>query len=675
MTLTTKLRRDDAWLHAVRRLALVLVLAVAATCGFLRDAGAASPWVRNDHVELRLIAAPPVRDGALDLGLEFRIRPGWHIYWRAPGDAGLPPRLDWAGSANLEAATIAWPLPERYTIFGLTTFVYGGRVVLPIAARVPDPAAPIRLRVKASYLVCEQICIPYESDLALDLAPGQTAAVEEAAAIADFRARVPPRLVGAGSGADLSVTRAALVQDRGGLWLEVLARSARPFTRPEIMVEGPPALRFGPPRIERAADGLSVLYRLPAAVIGQGGAVPASPDLVMTLADLPAQGTAGGQARAVEQAVTADSRAAAMAGPGLGWILVLALLGGLVLNLMPCVLPVLSLKLLSVVGHGGGDRAAVRRGFLATAAGIVFSFLVLAGGALALRAAGLAVGWGIQFQSPVFLAVMAVVLTLFALSLFGLFHIPLPGFAGRLAERAPGEVTAGGRHSLAGAFATGAFATLLATPCSAPFLGTALGFALTRGATEIVAVFAALGVGLAAPYLLVAALPALATRLPRPGAWMRWLRIGLGVALLATVAWLGSVLWVVAGAGKSAPQATHWRPFDKVQLYNLVAEGRTVFVDVTADWCVTCKANKALVIDRGAVARALAAGEVVAMQADWTRPDPAISAYLRSFGRFGIPFNVVYGPARPDGIPLPELLTESAVLDAFAVAKGKLPKK
>jgi suppressor for copper-sensitivity B len=720
---------------------LVLALSAAASGGTRAAEAAASPWVRTDHTELRLIAAPVGQPrGELRLGLEFQIKPGWHIYWRSPGDAGLPPRVDWAGSENVTAPAIAWPLPRRYTIFGLTTFVYGDDVVLPMAARVPDPGAPVRLRAKVSYLVCEKICIPYDATLALDLPPtaaaGPATGDDEAARRIDaFLARVPGRVAAGDPDATLSVTRAALVSDRAGLWLEVLARSAQALNAPEIMVEGPPALRFGAPQIERAADGMSALFRLPAAVVGQGGAVPSNPKLVVTLADIPPNRSA----RAVEQAVTADSRAAADAGAGLGVILALALLGGIILNLMPCVLPVLSLKLLSVMNRGGaaapraanlktGGSAAdatreVRRGFIATAAGIVFSFWLLAGGALAFKAAGLAVGWGIQFQSPLFLGLMAGILILFAANLFGLFDIPLPGFAARVAERAPAENAVDGRGSLAGAFATGAFATLLATPCSAPFLGTAVGFALTRGTLEILSVFTALGVGLAAPYLVVAAFPALARHLPRPGPWMRTLRVVLGVALLATAAWIATVIWVVAGAvaavagalvlvvllallalrGRStrlagapgfavlavifaagvlapavlagaggpvtAAEAGRWRPFDKVVLYNLVAEGHVVFVDVTADWCITCKANKAAVIDRGRVAAALGdGGSVVPMRADWTRPDPAIASYLRSFGRFGIPFNAVYGPAAPQGIPLPELLTERTVMDAVAAA-------
>ncbi len=348
-------------------------------------------------------------------------------------------------------------------------------------------------------------------------------------------------------------------------------------------------------------------------------------------------------------------------------------------------------------------------------------------GAIALKFAGIAVGWGIQFQAPLFLVVMAGIVVLFAANLFGLFEIPLPGFAGETARLGNGK-------SLGGAFATGAFATLLATPCSAPFLGTAIGFALSRGVGEILAVFAVLGLGLAMPYLLVAAWPRIATGLPRPGAWMVVLRRVLGVILLLTALWLLSVLWVVAGMGatiaisillagvlgalvlrRAAPRMARsawtltalflvvalvvpgvmgedaptkanlamedagitWQPFDKVRLLNHVAEGRVVFVDVTADWCVTCKVNKALEIDRGEVAARLKGVGVIAMRADWTRPNDKIAAYLRSFGRFGIPFNAVYGPAAPSGIVLSELLTESEVLAAMesavprALARGK----
>ena len=394
-------------------------------------------------------------------------------------------------------------------------------------------------------------------------------------------------------------------------------------------------------------------------------------------------------------------------------ILAVAFAGGLILNLMPCVLPVLSLKIMGVIGLGGEARGRIAVRFLAAAAGILVSFLVLAAGTVTLKAAGMAVGWGVQFQQPLFLVALVVMLTLFACALWDLLTIPLPAWLGGLgaSER--------GAKGIAGHFISGAFATVLATPCSAPFLGTAVGFALARGTPEIFAVFTALGVGMATPYLVVAAFPGLASRLPRPGPWMVTLRRVLALLLAATAVWLLTVLATQSGApaalavgalmavaaallwfasrdmlrlaaaagglgvvfvlafatpgqlGRAAlppppaADASMWRPFDRAAIPELIAAGKTVFVDVTADWCVTCQFNKKLVLERGEVARRLAADHLVAMRADWTLPDAGIAAYLEEFGRFGIPFNAVYGPALPRGLALPELLTERAVLTAF----------
>lgn len=347
-----------------------------------------------------------------------------------------------------------------------------------------------------------------------------------------------------------------------------------------------------------------------------------------------------------------------------------ALLGGFILNLMPCVLPVLSLKLMSLVRHAGEGRGRLRAGLLASAAGIIASFLMLAAVTAGLKAAGLAVGWGVQFQQPLFLGFMIAVLLLFAGSMAGLFEIPLPRF---IADRVSGPEGSG----LGGAFLTGAFATLLATPCSAPFLGTAVGFALAAGTTEILAIFAALGLGMASPYLLAAAFPAVAGWLPRPGRWMVGLRRVMALALLGTAAWLGLVLdaalrgpapVTALAAGQNGGGGARWAAFDEAAIAGHVAAGRVVLVDVTADWCVTCQANKKFVLNRDPVAATLADPRVVALRADWTRPDEAIAAYLARHGRYGIPFNMVYGPGAPAGIALPELLSASAVLAALAQA-------
>ena len=682
---------------------------------------AASDWQAGPKAKVRLVAATRAVGtlGTLPLGLEVELEPGWKTYWRSPGDAGIPPGVDWRGSGNIGAATFHWPAPARFDYFGIETFGYHDRVVFPIDVAVAEPGQPVTLRARADLLVCDDICIPHSMNLSLDLDAGPALPSLEANLLARFRSLVP----GDGGRAGLSFDSVAAGPAAPAALLTVAARSVVPFERPDLIVEGPENLLFAAPAVEPAAGGTQA--RLTVAVRDAYDAtkpvdLTAQP-LILTLVD----GNRSMEARATP-AGGGPAAAAAAPGPSLLLIVGLALLGGLILNLMPCVLPVLAIKLLAVVGHGGGEKAAVRRGFLASTAGIVAAFALLAALAVGLKQAGLAVGWGIQFQQPLFVVAMVVILVLFACNMMGWFEIRLPGRVADAAARAGGS---GPAHetSLAGNFLQGAFATLLATPCSAPFLGTAVGFALSRGALEIFVIFIALGVGMALPFLAVAAFPALATRLPRPGAWMNWLKRILALALLATALWLLSVLArqqslpvaiavaalllvvglllamrrrlpatmaggvpvlvvIVSALALAAPLTlpalgidgrrgvapaaadSDWQVFDRAAVPRLVAAGHTVFVDVTADWCITCKVNKQRVIEAGTVAAALDGERVVRMRADWTSPDPAIADFLAAYGRYGIPFNIVYGPSAPSGIVLPELLTDASVLDALAEA-------
>jgi suppressor for copper-sensitivity B len=412
-------------------------------------------------------------------------------------------------------------------------------------------------------------------------------------------------------------------------------------------------------------------------------------------------------------------------GRGLAVMLLLALLGGLILNAMPCVLPVLSLKVFGLVRSAGHGRSEVVRGALATAAGILASFLALALAAIAAKAAGAAVGWGIQFQRPGFVAFLAVVVVLFCLNLWGLFEIPLPQRLARLGGSGP-------REGLAGHFASGLFATLMATPCSAPFLGTAVGFALGQEAPSILAIFAAVGLGMALPYLLLAAAPGAARLLPRPGAWMDTLRGIMGFLLAAAAVWLFYVLssqislerlaaiqlglltlalflWLrhrhmasgsprngmrwIAEAGmiaavaltigiaavspavgsnprltaEAAPGLIEWQPWDRTRAESLAAEGQLVFVDVTADWCFTCKVNERLVLETPEIAGAFEEHGVVPMKADWTNRDDEISRFLAEHGRYGIPFYLLYRPGQEPRV-FSELLTKDGLQEAVQVA-------
>ncbi|MEX0808333.1 MAG: protein-disulfide reductase DsbD domain-containing protein [Dongiaceae bacterium] len=695
---------------------LLLAALLAVLAGGDGARAASSDWFETPEGAVRLVTAVDAT-GTLEsipAGIEFRLEPGWKTYWRSPGDAGYPVSVDWEGSQNLGTATLAWPAPHRFTLFGLDTFGYGDAVLLPVAVTPATPGEPLALRADVSYLLCEEICIPFETVLALDLPAGEALPAPEAQLIDRFQSQVP--VPGTAHGI---VVEQVAVEGGAAPSIIVTARSELPFVAPDLLVEGTYDWRFPAPILTRADDNHAVTLRIAAEPFGADAPSLETLPLMLTLVD----GTRGVEV-AIEPGVAAapvDDGGAA--GSGLAAMLLIALVGGLILNLMPCVLPVLSLKLLSVVGHGGGEARAVRQSFLATAAGIVVSFLLLAGALIAFKNAGATIGWGIQFQQPLFLIAMAAVVTLFAANLAGWFDLPLPSWIGN-------RVAGSERPGMAGAFGTGILATLLATPCSAPFVGTAVGFALARGSGEIMAIFAALGLGLALPYLLVSAVPRLATALPRPGRWMIALRRVLALALVATAFWLLRIvagtagieaaliagllllgvlvlLWLrlrlapswrpasaflaifllvaalvpallpglsrggaASGGDTELAADSLWQPFEPAEIDRLVGEGRTVFVDVTADWCITCAVNKRLVLERAPVADRLAAPEMVAMRADWTRPDEGIAHYLASFGRYGIPFNVIYGPSAPAGIALPELLDAGAVLDALDRAAG-----
>jgi suppressor for copper-sensitivity B len=702
-----------------RRVGAAAAFVLLACSGARAADPGASEWARADESAVRLVSATAAVGTAAELrgGLEFALQPGWKTYWRSPGDAGFPVTVDWAGSRNVGAAELAWPVPHRFSLFGLDTFGYKDQVVLPIAVRPQTPGQPVLLNAKVSYLVCAEICIPHDTQLQLELPAGPAAPTGNAQLINRFTAQVP----GDGAGQGLSLERVALAGTAEHPQLAVVASSAiAPFDKPDVIVEAPSGLYFSAPAVVVSDGGMRATFQLPITV--DSAAAPLKDAaLTLTLVDgvrgLEQKFAAGVGIGDATQPLPATSSPVAPGSPFLAMLLV-ALLGGLILNVMPCVLPVLSLKLLGLIGHDGENHRHVRLGFLASAAGILVAFAGLATVLVALKGMGSAVGWGIQFQQPWFLIAMMLLLTLFAANLWGWFEIPVPAIVGRLAG-------IGSRTTLAGQFGIGMFATLLATPCSAPFVGTAVAFALARGPLEIFAIFLALGLGFAAPYLLVAALPALAQLLPRPGRWMIVLRRILGLLLAGTAVWLLTILagtlgpialWVIVGlvlAMAAALWAAHrlplalrpaspiavialalaafvvptaiatsrppavvgtpvgfWQPFDAAAIAKQVGEGKTVFVDVTADWCVTCIVNKRLILESTAVNARLTAPGVLAMQADWTRPDDGIARFLAANDRYGIPFNAVYGPGAPTGIVLPELLTERAVLDALAKAAG-----
>lgn len=671
---------------------------------------ALSSWAETEQGRVRLLASDSNHGG-----IEFQLKDGWKTYWRTPGDVGMPPSFGWDGSINSNNVTIGWPIPERHSnIGGIEDFIYSGRVILPFTIRLNDESKDTSLTLNLHYLVCKEVCIPLEANLSL-MVPASHQDSEAAALIAPFKDRIPK----ANNSKGLSIDSYRLTPTPKGALLEVKASSQTGWNAADLIIEGREGAHFLKPDIEisgKNAANFTVAITFPATKPLAGSI------LHLTLIndhkeavelEIPANFSDDFQTLSGAKTEAAEIPSSLIA------ILLIAVIGGLILNIMPCVLPVLSIKLLSVIRHGGGDHHHIRASFLASSAGIIFSFLLIACGLIALKSLGYAIGFGFQFQQPVFLVLLVVILVLFACNLWGLFEFHLPtrfsGFALTHMQDADNTVL--------GHFLTGAFATLLATPCSAPFVGTAISFALGRGPLEILLIFSAMGTGLALPYLLLSFFPSLVSMLPKPGAWMIKLRFILGIALILTAFWLlfvisnqlglsaalvlfllclllkfaigtrtglfrspiirGSVIIALIAACFLLPFKTYeinkiqaqmaddvWQVFDEEKITRDVAAGKIVVVDVTADWCLACKINKLTLFNRFDILTLLKQPNVVAMRADLTSPNPQIIAYLKSFKRYAIPFNAVYGPAAPKGIALSEMPSKAELLLAISQAKG-----
>ena len=675
---------------------------------------ATGAWVGDPTVgEVRLVSAVSAM-GNLDelpLGLEFRLAPGWKIYWRTPGEAGLPPTLDlqMVDGAPLQSR-IEWPVPKRFNAFGFDNFGYADAVILPVAVRGYDRGAALQISGQIEALVCSDICVPLAGALRLDLADGPAEPSPMAMTIAQFAAKVPRT----DAPSQIKIETAW----QSGLQLKIgFAATSQPVT--EIFVEGPAGIAFKRPVFANNIAVIDLESELKTPLVGQTVdlTVIAGDDFttqsIMVEKDAPfARSFAAGKPEPIGASVMLHF-----------WTVIgFAFLGGLILNLMPCVLPVLAIKLAAIIEASGQSRGFVRLRFGAGAMGILSSFAILAAGLAAVRLTGGQIGWGIQFQSPVFLAMMMLVLGLFTLNMLDWFFLRIPAF---LQESFSGE----GQNTIVqntneqarpailfGDFMAGMLATLLATPCSAPFVGSAVTVALTGDMAQLFAVFMAMGAGLAAPWGLVVLFPSLVGFLPRPGHWMVWLKRGLAGLLIATMIWLGWLMQTIQGGpaallllgligfvllailfrqkigillagaclfaglvllpapGVVAPQANGlgWQVWSDDASAAARAEGKLVFVDVTADWCITCKANKALVLETAPIAPVLAAlvddGKLVMLKADWTRPNPRIAAFLASHDRFGIPFNIIYGPKASEGVLLGELLQADMVEKALIKA-------
>jgi thiol:disulfide interchange protein/DsbC/DsbD-like thiol-disulfide interchange protein len=703
----------------------------------LLAAPAAQTVVKSDQARAELLAHAPDGIGAgktVWVGLQLTHAPEWHTYWKNSGDSGLPTELRWTLPPGVTAGPIAWPTPRKFPIGNLANYGYDGTVVLPVPLTVEPGFSGSHLDVKlyAAWLVCRKECIPEEGNFALRIPVQGSTGLHGAAFDASFKAAPADQPAGdsrvAPDAGFLNVSLAGLPTAWRGRPLEFFPEAPgliEPGAAWQQDWDGNGRWNARVPLSPHRSDSPARLALVVAQAIppGQG---PGSPGVRL---DVPVQGTwpaAAPLPAAVPEALQAalDANAArASAAPvngatslTLGAALLGALLGGLILNLMPCVFPVLAIKVTAFAKHAD-DRRDLRANGLAYTAGVVLSFTALGALLLALRATGEQLGWGFQLQSPAVVATLAVLFTLIGLNLAGLFEFGnvLPSRVASLQAKNP----------TAGAFLTGVLATAIASPCTAPFMGASLGLAIGLPAAQALAVFATLGLGMALPYLLASWVPAVARALPRPGAWMNTFRRGMAFPMFATVVWL---LWVLGqqsgidgaaallmllvvlallvwalglrGRGRSViaalslaglawlgwtigPNVTRlqeatpgqavattvngvsWQPWSPQAQAELVAQGRPVFVDFTAAWCVTCQYNKRTTLADTAVLGDMAGKNVALLRADWTRRDPAVTAALAGLGRNGVPVYAIYKNGQATQV-LSEVLSVEEVRAALA---------
>jgi thiol:disulfide interchange protein DsbD len=698
-------------------------------------APAAAEPVKTAHLEVELVgmtkAATP--GSTFYVALRHRIAPEWHTYWRNAGDSGQETQVAWTLPEGWRADPIVWPRPERLRVAHLMNYGFSGEVLLPIPIHVPANApvgGTANLKAAATFLVCKDVCVPEEATVSLAVPvraeEGGLAGVR-GQAVADALAAAPK---------PAGLKGAAAVED-GKLRLSFTGGplQGRDFAGAYFFpYDGTVLDHAAVQAVEHGAQGVT-LIATPG--IGMTDGVTAPIAGVLALRDgawevtaepgAPLQGAAGlGPLPNADEAGPrqGDGSGPARADLGVPLAVLFAFLGGLILNLMPCVFPVLSMKA-AALGRAAHDPREARRDGLGFLAGVLATFLVLAGALIAARAAGEAVGWGFQLQSPWLTAILALLMLAVALNLSGVFEV------GSSVQGVGSGLSA--RSGVAGAFFTGALAVVVAAPCTAPFMAGAIGFALTQNAAVALLIFLALGLGLAAPFVALSFSPALLRRLPKPGPWMERLRRYLAFPMYAAAAWmawvfarqagdlpLGALLgaavllalalqlvgqaqrlqgdgrrpvlalgsaalamtfaaaltvWsatapqdAVAAPGQSAKATVPSEPYSPARLAELRAQGKPVFVNFTADWCVTCKVNEGVALSSRAVADAFERTDVTYLKGDWTRRDATIANALAEHGRSGVPLYLVYGTDGGAPKVLPQLLTEGAVIDAVEEA-------
>jgi len=736
-TSTPKLRQRR---ELVLQRRLIAMLRLASTLGVLLLAAlvlAPTPASSqgedtSPHSDVRLVPeVTGIQPGTpFTVAVFFEMEPGWHNYWRNAGDSGLPTKVEWELPEGFRAGEIQWPYPKKIVAFPLVDYGYSHEVALLVDITPPanlTTGSSVTLAAHVDWLICRDICLPAYQHVEVELPVLDSPPPPDpntAQLFARTREHLPRTADAWEQEAEVTPEgyRLRLTRDPAdgpfpdSVYFFAGQKSVLAHSKPQTLGREGNTLTLDLPGSPYATQPTHVLQGVLMA-LGDQGWTGGDEELHALAVDVPVAGAPPPPepAEASSQVPPATNGEGGQGGVTLVLALTFAFLGGILLNLMPCVFPVLSLKILGAAGQGERDRRFVRNQGIVFGIGVVASFLILAGALVALRTGGAQLGWGFQLQSPLFVGGMAALFFAIGLNLIGVFEI------GASLTRLGGHGAGSGGYGEA--LASGVLATVIATPCTAPFMGAALGFALTRSVAETLLIFGLLGLGMALPYVVLSMAPGLLEKLPRPGPWMETLKQVLAFPMFATVIWLVWVfgqqtgvggatyllsglllvaaagwsvgrwnrtdrtsgvlarvfavaslvlatMFVVRGGRQLAPiQATAegWQTFSQSKVEAVLAAGQPAFVDFTAAWCLTCQVNERLVLSTESVMKAFADRSVTLFKADWTRQDPEITAALEALGRSGVPVYALYpGGSGSQATLLPAVLTEDIVLRALS---------
>ncbi len=674
------------------KIAIILALGLFSPAGY----SLSSDWAISEKSKVRLISPTTAsnNNNQLMLALEYELEEEWKTYWKSPGGGGFPQKIVWNNSTNVKDIKILWPEPIEFEILGLKSVGYKDKVIFPLIVDIEDYQKQTNLNLNINYLVCRDVCIPGNADIFLNIPSGDGAYTDYFFEIEKVLSTTLNNNI---DFTPISNFSFKAIENSNDVIFDIEISTSSFFDDPKIFIHTP----FGLPVVEPTNNYSLDFQKLKTSFNFRSDQFNEKKfPIEIFFYD-------NNHSFKVEKNVEIENVDKNISiNNSLLYLLLISLLGGFILNLMPCVFPVLSLKLLSVINT---EDKKIKSSFFITVLGIITSFLILGSFFAILKQINISISWGMQFQEPYFLMFILTIISMFFLNTLGLFQINLPSFL------YSSKILNSGNNFYTKNFFNGFFATLLATPCSAPYLGTAVTAAFTQSTTYLFLIFCVMGIGMSIPYMVIAFFPGLISFLPRSGKWMIYFKYFLSILLLITIVWLLSILnnyfnyfFVVTFTlllilisailkfkiyqipliisliiiffltpyfnffkkiNEENYKSNNWLDFNSKSIPEIIANNEIIFLDITADWCITCKFNKINVLNSKKISDFFDSQDVTLIKADWTQPNEKINKFLKKYNKFGIPFNAFYSSKFPEGIVMNEILTEKQIFETYNKVK------